>query len=148
MMKIKWKNICLKDDLQQNIEDQASREYPMECCGILFGRSSDEGGMTVISEYVPLHNGCENEDRNRHFVIDSMELYECESKYRQNGLEIVGFVHSHPDVPAVLSKADESGMIPGLLYMIPELCKGKCTDIRVWIKDSLDTKAAEIPKII
>ena len=61
-----------------------------------------------------------------------MEIYRLERKYEEQGYEIVGFYHSHPDCPAVPSEEDEREMIPDMVYLIVSVNKGCLNDLRVW----------------
>jgi len=136
-------NVYLPHAIKLKIQAQAKEEYPFECCGILFGKKVPDNGRK-IDDYVRVQNECCFDDKNRHFRLDPLKLYEFEKRYREKGLDIFGFFHSHPDAPAVLSIEDEQEMIPGLLYMIAEVQNGDHGRIRVWKKDQPKGIAREL----
>ena len=52
--------------------------------------------------------------------------------------EIIGFYHSHPDVPAILSDEDKEYMIPEMLYLILEVREGITLHRNVWKRSIVD----------
>lgn len=126
------------DALIEIVKDHAIREYPHECCGILIGTHGDDGSVTV-RDVKSADNRTDNEGSGRHFIIDPMEIYGYEKELDGSGLEIIGFYHSHPDAPAVLSTEDEEGMIPGQVFMILSAAGDgqtarEVTECTAWIK--------------
>ena len=112
----------------------AKKEYPYECCGFLIG-SISQGEEPAIIDYVPADNEDLIGNRAKHFYIDPLKFYELEKKYAEQGLEIIGIVHSHPDAEAIPSSEDERNMIPGLLYLIIEISNDEHISKRCWKKD-------------
>ncbi len=135
--------IYLTDELKKKIMAKAASEYPFEYCGILFGNER-MGNVVEICDHVGMENCRLFADKNCHFCMDPLKIYEYEERYRDKGIDVMGFVHSHPDAPAVLSREDETDMIPGMIYMILEFDKGKCSDIRFFKKDSMESNVKEI----
>ena len=84
--------------VKQELCDLAASTYPYECCAALLSNSG--GG---IDGYCRLTNRSAEASR---YVIDPVELYECEKAYGKKGYEIAGFFHSHPDAEAVMSEED------------------------------------------
>ena len=121
-------------DIKQKIASHAEKEYPYEACGILVGRMN-EAGEPEILDYVSSDNADALSLRTRHFAMDPIKLYEFEKSCEKKGLEMIGFVHSHPDAPSFLSEEDKRNMIPELLYMIVGVNTGTCKDISLWKKD-------------
>ncbi|MCR5012431.1 MAG: M67 family metallopeptidase [Lachnospiraceae bacterium] len=135
---------CMTDIISKAYA-HAKREYPYECCGILLGKSV-QGNETVITDYVPADNENLIGKRTKHFYIDPLKFYEKEKKYSEQGLDIIGIVHSHPDAEARPSSEDEKNMIPGLLYLIIEVRKGESTGHRFWQKDRTTMNVSEVLK--
>ena len=104
--------------------------YPNEGCGILAGY---DGGS--IEEIFCTVNGAAQERSGRRYEIEPLILYELEKKAEEKGYCILGFYHSHPDCRAVLSPEDSEHMIPQMLYVIASVYRGKCREIRGYIKD-------------
>ena len=97
------------------IRQHAEQAYPFECCGILVGRF--DGAYRYV-EFVVL---CTNAAVSRRSVyeIDSRELVRAQRQAREQGLEIVGFYHSHPDHPPQPSPTDlEQAHWIGCSYVI------------------------------
>lgn len=97
--------------------------YAHECCGALLGRFAQEG--LEIVEVVPAGNTRTDSAHNR-YQISPAELVKIERMARQQGIEIVGFYHSHPDHPAQWSPTDfaEAHWL-GCAYVITEVALGK-----------------------
>jgi proteasome lid subunit RPN8/RPN11 len=85
------------------IREHGEATYPLECCGVLLGRSSD--GINVVSEAVRAEN-MRNDSAHNRYQIAPQELIRIQREGRGRGLDIVGFYHSHPDHPAQWSKTD------------------------------------------
>ena len=83
--------------------------------------------MAIIAREHPIR--CQNtrEDRPQdRYYIDPQELVRIQRQGREQGLDIVGFYHSHPDHPAQWSKTDfaEAHWI-GCSYVITRVDKAK-----------------------
>ena len=112
--------------------------YPDEVCGILLGKDESVEGI------IPVNNIDTGKKKKIHFGIDPLELYEAELKAADANLEVMGFVHSHPDRPAILSGEDERFMIPGMLYVIVSATKESHSDPRGFIKPVEEEKYREV----
>lgn len=98
------------------IRRHGEEAYPYECCGVLLGHL-EEGGNTVI-DTVPAANTRSDSAHNR-YRIAPRELIRIQQQARRQGLDIVGFYHSHPDHPAEWSKTDfEEAHWIGCSYVI------------------------------
>jgi proteasome lid subunit RPN8/RPN11 len=106
-----------------SIRAHGEETYPHECCGVLLGRSTAEG-WRVIAE-VRAGNTRTDSAHNR-YNIAPLELVQIERKATQQGLEIAGFYHSHPNHPAQWSATDfEEAHWLGCSYVITEVAEGK-----------------------
>lgn len=85
--------MTLPDAAAAEIRAHAEREFPREACGLL---AVIKGRL----EYVPCRNIAQ--DQNEQFGIAPEDLADVEDQG-----EIVGIVHSHPNVPARPSAADK-----------------------------------------
>jgi len=77
--------------------------YPHECCGVLLGRS--EEGLNAVEAAVRAGNTRTDSAHNR-YNIAPQELVKIQRQAREQGWDIVGFYHSHPDHPAQWSTTD------------------------------------------
>ncbi|MGA7294081.1 MAG: M67 family metallopeptidase [Terriglobales bacterium] len=98
--------------------------YPHECCGVLLGHFGDDGSKT-LSRVARCGNTREDSPHNR-YNIDPRELIRIQREGREQGEDIVGFYHSHPDHPAQWSVTDlaEAHWF-GCSYVITGVEKGK-----------------------
>ena len=105
------------------IRQHGEETYPHECCGVLLGRTQDED--RIVAKTVPCGNTRSDSPHNRYHIAPH-DLVRIQRQARQEGLEIVGFYHSHPDHPARWSQTDlaEAHWI-GCSYVITSVEKGK-----------------------
>ncbi len=98
--------------------------YPCECCGVLLGKSS-ASGERIVTRAVRCGNTRTDSPQDR-YNIDPKELIRIQLDSREEGLDIVGFYHSHPDHPARWSQTDlaEAHWL-GYSYVISSVEKGK-----------------------
>jgi proteasome lid subunit RPN8/RPN11 len=96
--------------------------YPHECCGILLGKI--RGDARTVEAVIRAGNTRTDSPHNR-YHIDPKELVAAQRKAREQGWDIVGFYHSHPDHPARWSATDlaEAHWI-GCSYVITSVEKG------------------------
>lgn len=97
--------------------------YPHECCGILLGHVSPESNEVV--DIMRAGNTRTDSAHNRYHIAPQ-ELIKAQREGRKQGLEIVGFYHSHPDHPAQWSSTDfaEAHWF-GCSYVITAVAQGK-----------------------
>lgn len=113
------------------IRGYAEKEYPNECCGILFGKFSENKSKLV--EYIlPISNAREDNSKHNRFLITPEEMMRAELYARKNKMEILGFYHSHPDHPAVPSDYDLEHAWPMYSYIIVSVIKGKSANFTSW----------------
>ncbi len=104
------------NNLEETIKAHAIDEYPSECCGLLVGRTHGNVKCTIQVRKMSNHENKDNQGKN--YLISPLEIIEIEKELLKNELEIVGIYHSHPECLAILSKKDETFMIPHLSYLI------------------------------
>ncbi len=152
----------------QAIAQALTASYPHEGCGLLLGRrafaakdDTDEIGRTVAG-IVPLANawdpsllsytdsGSERQDhsaRDRYW-IDPADLLTVQRQAREQGLEIIGVYHSHPDHEAVPSECDRVLAWPVYSYIIVSVMEGEATDLKSWRLDDQNQFRPEPVKMI
>jgi len=113
----------------QVIDRHGEESYPEECCGFLIGRV--EGETTIVERLLPVENQREDSRHNR-YLIEPEIVLEAHKEARQQGLDVVGYYHSHPDHPSQPSDFDREHAWPGLSYLIVSVQKGKVADGRSW----------------
>ena len=105
-------------------------DYPYECCGLMLGRFAD-ARKQVIETY-PISNAREESAKRNRFLIRPEELMRGEKYAREQGLDVVGFYHSHPDDVAVPSQYDLEHAWPTYSYIVMAVEKGRAADLRSW----------------
>lgn len=84
------------------MDEQARREAPREACGILVG--ARDGEAWIVARAI--------EARNVHdtpldaFLVDPEGLLRAADAAANEGLDVIGFYHSHPRGPAAPSARD------------------------------------------
>ncbi|HSQ23146.1 MAG TPA: M67 family metallopeptidase [Pyrinomonadaceae bacterium] len=116
------------------IRRHGERDYPFECCGLMLGRFEEDG--KVVVETYPISNAREEEAKRNRFLIRPEELVRGEKYARENGLDVVGFYHSHPDDRAVPSQYDLEHAWPTYSYIVVSVEEGQAVDLRSWEMES------------
>lgn len=132
-------------DLEE-IKQIAQEIYPHECCGILVG--SVEDGVKTVTQLVPAENQRTDSPANR-YLITADFLHQIESKLRNSDSSIVGFFHSHPDVPARPSVYDQEHAWPWYSYLIVSVIKGQVKEVLNWkLKDDRSAFDPEMMELV
>jgi proteasome lid subunit RPN8/RPN11 len=121
----------LPEALLGEIRRHGEGAYPAECCGALVGRLSD--GTKEVVRLAPAVN--RRTDDPHRYLISPDDLRRLESDLRLEGLEIVGYYHSHPDHPAVPSGFDTEHAWPWYSYLIVRVERGQGLDAASWTLD-------------
>lgn len=98
----------------ERISIHSQESHPLEACGILIGTIS--GDTRTVIETRAARNRLSSESS---YEIDPESLFHAFTYAEQNGLEVVGFYHSHPLWSADASETDRTrANYPGLSYLI------------------------------
>jgi proteasome lid subunit RPN8/RPN11 len=107
--------------------------YPHEACGVLVGASRD--GVRV-ARVVPVPNR-ETERPAVRYQIAPEDLIAVQRAARADGLDIVGYFHSHPDHPARPSETDRriaaEGLSDGVVHVVIGVAGGRDTEATAWV---------------
>lgn len=114
----------------QALARHAAVAYPEECCGFLFG-VEDCGGGVLVQRVLPARNEHPGDPRRR-FLIAPETVLAARKEARGLGLEIVGYYHSHPDLPAEPSEHDLADAWPNVSYLIVPVANGAPGKVRSW----------------
>src|SRR6185436_20304185 len=96
-------SLRLRPEHVRELHAHLAGAYPEEGCGILLGREAGEG--FAVERWLPLGNRSE-ETRERRYLIAPEDILTAERQARDDGLDVIGFAHSHPDHPATPSAFD------------------------------------------
>jgi proteasome lid subunit RPN8/RPN11 len=113
----------------EQVHGHLSRAYPEEGCGVLVGR--DEGARRVVERVVAFENQRADSRHNR-YLISPEQLLVVEREAREEGLDVVGFYHSHPEHTAFPSAFDLEHAWPYYSYLIVSVTGGRVMEARAW----------------
>ena len=119
--------------LAEEIRSHGAETYPHECCGALLGLDSESGSHAPreVLALLPLVNRRDDSPRNR-FAVTAEDVLEADRAAQQQGLEIIGWYHSHPDHPARPSQYDQDHAWPWYSYIIVSVQNGAPQDMTSW----------------
>lgn len=108
------------------------QSYPHECCGVLLGHTIADGERLAV-EAVPCRNARTDSPESR-YSIDPRDLIRIQLDSREDGLEILGFYHSHPDHPPEASPTDlAEAYWFGCSYVITSVLNGRADETRSFL---------------
>jgi proteasome lid subunit RPN8/RPN11 len=122
--------VFLPDDLAATIARHGEATYPDECCGILLGHDTD--GQRTVEKLLEIDNQWDEIERRRRFLIQPGDLLRAEREARRDGLDVLGFYHSHPDAPARPSEFDREHAWPWYTYLIASIEQGMYATMTAW----------------
>lgn len=97
--------------LADRIVEQARRERPAECCGIIAGAD----GQPV--EIFPIPN-VERADPNRRYLMDEKAHLQTLTAIDEREWDLLAYYHSHPATGAYFSDTDVARAWPGLYLVV------------------------------
>lgn len=133
--------VRIKKSAYEGMIEHAEEGYPNEVCGVMIGKEK------LITEFRRCKNivaedsiktsfkELNNIDKNRtsdRYELDPLSYLQADEWARENGLEILGIYHSHPDHPSKPSETDRKVASPGWGYIIFSIDNGKYSDARIW----------------
>ena len=125
----------------------AEAGYPMEVCGFLLGTMDAATRTFCVREVRPAANRREDEGFRR-YRIDPEAYRAAERQAAEQGWEVVGIYHSHPDAPARPSEYDREHAWPNSAYVIVSVEAGDATRAAAWLlaedRSGFDELALEI----
>ena len=115
--------------MQRQLSGWVEDEYPVEACGLLLGRTSEQGRDVVSAAHA---RNIEAERKRDRYRLAPEDWMAADREARSQGLEIIGIWHSHPDHPAVPSQTDLEAAWEGYAYLILSVTAEGVTDVRSW----------------
>jgi proteasome lid subunit RPN8/RPN11 len=117
--------LVLRAGVADAIRRHGAETYPNECCGALIGRDG------VAASAYALPNTTEEGPRRR-FRVRPDDYRDAERRAAEQGAELLGFYHSHPDHPARPSQYDLDHAWPSFSYVIVSVRAGGPQDMTSW----------------
>ena len=117
-------------DVLDAIRTHGEATYPEECCGFLLGHVTPDGNLVVAIQRVANRQAT---NRERRYTITPDDYQAAARAAATQGLDVVGFYHSHPDHPAQPSETDlAEATFPGYTYVIVSVQQGAADEITAW----------------
>jgi len=126
--------LWISGHLAERIRAHGAEAYPHECCGALLGRDSEATDQSVMREVLallPLVNRRDDSPRNR-FSVTAEDVLDADRAAQKQGLEVIGWYHSHPDHPARPSQYDQDHAWPWYSYVIISVENGSPQEMTSW----------------
>jgi proteasome lid subunit RPN8/RPN11 len=124
----------ISPELADKIGAHGVQTYPHECCGALLGRDTEGADRRRYREIHALHPLVNRRDDspNNRFSVTSQDVLDAEKAAHQQGLEVVGWYHSHPDHPARPSQYDRDHAWPWYSYIIVRVANSIPEEMTSW----------------
>jgi proteasome lid subunit RPN8/RPN11 len=136
----------ISEGLLGEIRHHGEGAYPAECCGALVGRVDGTGDKEVL-RLAPAVN--RRTDDPHRYLIAPDDLRRLAADLRLEGLEIVGYYHSHPDHPPVPSGFDTEHAWPWYSYLIVRVQRGRGLEAASWtLDDELPLMRPELLEVL
>ena len=119
--------LSITRDALASLHAHAASGYPHEVVGILAG-SRAAHRVDVVTTLI---NERADSAHNR-YQVSGLTLARAEQALEDQGLDILGYYHSHPDHPAQYSAYDRDHALPNLSYLIVSVVDGTPVDTLSW----------------
>jgi len=148
------------------IQKHAESGYPLEICGFLVGSASDD--TRDAREAWPVRNAWEEDpeqraqlvagleaaggasadrwesaDTERRFLVSPADTVAMMKRARQEGMDLIGLYHTHPNHPAIPSDFDRDAAWPDWSYLIVSVREGKVAEERSWVLEEEERQFQE-----
>jgi proteasome lid subunit RPN8/RPN11 len=117
------------------VNKHVSEGYPYEICGMLVARK----GMRDVTDIRRATNANTARPRDT-YQIDPLEHRAIEKECDAEGLEIVGYYHSHPDHASYASIRDAEQAWPDYYYLIVSCMDGRVSESKVFYRTTWETR--------
>ncbi|MCL4505571.1 MAG: M67 family metallopeptidase [Chloroflexi bacterium] len=134
--------LTISGDLLARMHAHLEAGYPSEACGILLGDVTFQNGATrtaakFVKDLVLAPNvwevESEREGQRNRYLISPEDVARADCEANRQGLDIVGFFHSHPDCPSRPSETDREFAWPVISFVIVSVEKRKAATTNSWV---------------
>jgi proteasome lid subunit RPN8/RPN11 len=137
------KKIDIHTEILEEMHRHALADFPNECVGFFFGETKED--HKTVSEYVPLENSKEGDQRRR-FEVAPLDYIKAEKHALEQGIDLLGIYHSHPLHPAIPSEHDLKQAVPTFSYVIASVTDAKIENTTSWQLDEENNFEEELIK--
>lgn len=116
----------------------AAAAYPNECCGAMLGSAAD--GAKVVKIAAPLENAFEGA-QNARYELRSEDLLKADRAARDQGMDLIGIFHSHPDCDAYFSRTDLENSCPWYSFVVLSVKGGRFDHANCFLPNAEQTEA-------
>lgn len=116
----------------------AETTYPNECVGAMIGTITN--GTKVVESALKLENSAEGSQR-AYYQLSPDHLMKADRAAREQGKELIGIYHSHPDCDAYFSETDLKNSCPWYSFVVLSIKQGKFDHANSWLPDADQTQA-------
>ena len=109
-------NLQIDHSLLKIMHEHALSTYPNECCGFFFGTAENEYRRDITKVHTVTNS--KEGDQRRRFEISPLDYMKAEQYALEQGVELLGIYHSHPNHPAIPSQHDLNQAVPFFSYII------------------------------
>ncbi|HSG31575.1 MAG TPA: M67 family metallopeptidase [Thermodesulfobacteriota bacterium] len=128
--------VTIKKATLDKIIEHSESGFPHEVCGALIGDGKS------ITEFKICTN-LNTERAHDRYELDPESFNDADKWARDNGLEIMGIYHTHPDHPSRPSEFDRERAWPDWFYIILSIMSGKFDNFRTWVLEDFDSQFVE-----
>jgi proteasome lid subunit RPN8/RPN11 len=121
--------IAISPKLLEEIRSHGRETYPEECCGGLLGRRGEPARVSHVERI----DNVRDAERGRRYEVSAKDYLRHERLAGEQGVELLGFYHSHPDHPAVPSAYDREHAFPFFHYLVCAVASGLPGEVTAWV---------------
>jgi proteasome lid subunit RPN8/RPN11 len=121
--------IAISRNLLDEIRAHGRDTYPEECCGGLLGWRGDPARVSGVERI----DNVRDVERARRYEVSPQDYLRLERLAGEQGVELLGFYHSHPDHPAVPSAYDRDHAFPFFHYLVCAVASGSPGEVTAWV---------------
>ena len=123
---IKTQTLSFTPDLVEQVYAHCKEGFPSEVVGILAG----DRIANQVQRIEPLVN--EKADTNNRYQVNGLIVYKASKFLEEQGFDILGYYHSHPNHPSHYSEYDREHALPNLSYAIVSVMNGEIAEFQSW----------------
>jgi proteasome lid subunit RPN8/RPN11 len=127
----------------REVHEHAGEGYPNEICGILIA----DRGSDLVTRARRVRNTVVDRARDR-YEMDPLDQIRVQRECDENGLEIVGYYHTHPDHPAMASVTDSTRSWAGPVYVIVSCVRGEAVAENAFVAERDGGPMHQVPLAI